>query len=308
MGTIRRTTTKLAVCNTITIKEAFEKFEKHCKVKGLKDYTIVGYVKDYIFFVSYIKEETPIDKITVDVIEDFIVHVKETTNRSDISINSSLRSLRAFFYFCMERNYMDKFKLKMLKVTETQKEPYSEDELKKLLREPRTNNWSDWRNWCIVNYLVATGNRASTVINIKIQDIDFKHNLIKLTHTKNRKEQLIPLSSSLKDIIKKYLNLWDYAPNDYLFPSDRNEQLTTSSLNTAIRRYNINRNVSKTSIHLFRHTFAKMYILNGGGMMQLQKLLGHSTLDMTRKYVNLYGSDLLIDYDSFNPLNTILKK
>ena len=72
--------------------------------------------------------------------------------------------------------------------------------------------------------------------------------------------------------------------------------------------YNISRGVSKTSIHLFRHTFAKNYILAGGGMLQLQALLGHSTLDMTKRYVSIYGQELQRDFDRLNPLDNLKRK
>jgi integrase/recombinase XerD len=61
----------------------------------------------------------------------------------------------------------------------------------------------------------------------------------------------------------------------------------------------------KKSIHLYRHTFAKLSILNGIDPLRLQKLLGHSTLDMTRKYINLFGIDLKKDIDKFNPLEQL---
>ena len=75
-----------------------------------------------------------------------------------------------------------------------------------------------------------------------------------------------------------------------------------------MRHFNIARGVTKTSLHLFRHTFAKNYILAGGGMAQLQAILGHSTMDMTRRYVNLYGQDIQKDFNRFNPLNNLKEK
>ena len=60
--------------------------------------------------------------------------------------------------------------------------------------------------------------------------------------------------------------------------------------------------MDKSSIHLFRHTFAKMYIQAGGDPFRLQKLLGHSDLTMTRHYVALYADDLKANYDRLNPL------
>ena len=88
-------------------------------------------------------------------------------------------------------------------------------------------------------------------------------------------------------------------------PSYEGNQLNLRSFQGPIRRYNISRGVTKTSVHLFRHTFAKNFILAGGGMVQLQALLGHSTMDMTRHYVNIYGTDLKRNFEMLNPLDNI---
>jgi integrase/recombinase XerD len=78
--------------------------------------------------------------------------------------------------------------------------------------------------------------------------------------------------------------------------------LKSSSLNSAIRNYNLSRGVKKTSVHSFRHTFAKKWILNGGDAFRLQKILGHSSMKMVREYVNMYDEDLKKDFNTFNPL------
>jgi len=63
--------------------------------------------------------------------------------------------------------------------------------------------------------------------------------------------------------------------------------------------------VQKTSVHLFRHTFAKKWILSGGDIFRLQKLLGHSSLEIVKEYVNIFGADLKAQYDTFNPLESM---
>jgi integrase/recombinase XerD len=76
-------------------------------------------------------------------------------------------------------------------------------------------------------------------------------------------------------------------------------------LRQGIETYNLSRGVSKTSIHLFRHTFAQRYLQNGGDSLYLQKVLGHSTLAMTKHYCNIYDVDLVKTFDTFSPLATI---
>jgi len=80
-------------------------------------------------------------------------------------------------------------------------------------------------------------------------------------------------------------------------------QLTESGLRSSIARYNRKRGVEKTSIHLFRHTFAKKYLVDcGGNAFTLQRLLGHSTLDMTKHYCTIFDADITRNFDNFSPL------
>lgn len=294
----------LNLVERLTVKNAFEKFIQHCTIKNLSKETIKFYKEKCNYFISSIKE-TYIDEITRRTIEDFVFYEKENDKRTT-TLNTKLRGVRAFLYFCMEREYMKTFKIALLKADIVEKEPYSNTELALLLERPKTKRWTDWRNWALENYLLATGNRIETVRNVKIKDLDFENNLIKLSRTKNRKQQIIPMSKSLKSVIIDYLRTWDYTPDNYLFPQNEGKQMARRTLQQAISDYNKKKGITKTSAHLFRHTFAKNYITAGGNMIKLQKLLGHSTLDMTMHYVNLYGSDLSEDYDNLNPLNNLI--
>ena len=66
--------------------------------------------------------------------------------------------------------------------------------------------------------------------------------------------------------------------------------------------YNKRRGVEKTGIHRFRHTFAKKWVLLGGNVVSLQKILGHSSLEITQNYLNLLVSDIQKDVEEFNIL------
>ena len=90
---------------------------------------------------------------------------------------------------------------------------------------------------------------------------------------------------------------------DYLFCNQYGEMLSENALRLAIAHYNRSRGVGKTSIHLFRHTFARKYLVDcGGDAFMLQKLLGHSTLAMTKHYCAIYDADISKNYDRFSPL------
>ena len=129
-----------------------------------------------------------------------------------------------------------------------------------------------------------------------------------LRTVKNRKQQIIPLTKKMLNILTEYLQYRGGKPDDFLFSSVYQEKLSTNAVVKAVRRYNKSRGVNKTSSHLFRHTFAKLWIKNGGDVFRLQKILGHSSLDMVKKYVNLYSHDLKDNFENFNPINNFYNK
>lgn len=288
-----------------TFKDAEAAFYKHCTIKNLRPQTLKYYEEDLTYFHNNVPVKY-VDEITQAVFENFIADELEEGKKIS-SLNSRIRGLRVFFKFCAEREYMRPLELKLMKEDENIKEPYTDAELHRLLKKPKSNSWVEWRNWAVINYLVSTGNRASTVLNVKIEDVDFMNMTIFLRTVKNRRQQIVPLSPALRDVLTEYLKTWEWTEDDYLFPSCEGGQLSMRSFQGAIARYNVARGVSKTSIHLFRHTFARNFILAGGGMVQLQTLLGHSTLDMTRHYISIYGLDLQNDYARLNPLDNIIK-
>lgn len=290
----------------VTVETAIEEFLKNCRLRNLSPKTIRYYEEDLQYFARNIPAKNA-DDIKREVVDDFIFHEMDKGNRIT-AINTRLRGIRVFIRFCSERDYSEGFSYPLLKEDETVKEPYTEEELQRLLRRPTSNSWAEWRVWAAINTFLATGVRASTLLSIRISDVDFENNTILLTKLKNRKQQMIPVSESLGNVLNDYLKLWDWNSEDYLFPTISNTQMNVHSLESAVRKYNIARGVSKTSLHLFRHTFAKNYMLAGGGMIQLQSILGHSTLEMTRKYINLYGQDIHRDFDRLNPLNNMLNK
>lgn len=296
--------------NDLTVEDAFAMFLRKCRINNLAETSIRSYETKLVHFFEYIDKKTPINLITSDKVDDYILFLREETNANDITINSYLRSLRAFLYYCMECNYVPQFKIQLPKAEKKIKETYSDKELKRLLERPDTKNctFSTYKTWVFENYLLGTGNRISSAINLKIGDIDFENSLITLRKTKNRKQQIIPLSGTLETILKEYLEIRGGEKDDYLFCNEYGEKASERTYQQLVRRYNIKRNVNVTSCHAFRHTFAKQAILNGIDPFRLQKLLGHSDLTVTKEYIQLYGNDLMIDFDKFNPLDCLGRK
>ena len=155
----------------------------------------------------------------------------------------------------------------------------------------------------IINLLLNNGCRAATIRNIKIKDLDLENRVIYLRHTKNKRSQVIPLCESLCITLKEYLRIRGGNADDYLFPNEFGEQQTENGLRCTIAKYNKRRGIEKTSIHMFRHTFAKKFLIDcGGNAFTLQHLLGHSTLDMTKHYCAIFDADIAKNYEDLSPL------
>jgi len=292
----------------ITFETAFENFIFFKKAVNLSKDSIQYYNNCFKYFAEYFSKDKPCNLVTHQTVLEYINHLKMTrANLSPITINSYLRGLRTILYYSMELGYLESFKINLIKAEKKIKETYSENELQLLLKKPDVKdcNFTEYRDWVLVNYFIATGNRLSTVLNILISNVDFDNNAIILSKTKNRRQQIIPLSPKLAEILKEYLQYRQGNQNEFLFCNYAGDKLTKNSLQDTIKKYNKKRGVNKTSVHLFRHTFAKMWILNGGDIFRLQKLLGHSSLDIVKEYVSMFNNDLQKDYEIFNPLDNL---
>ncbi len=157
----------------------------------------------------------------------------------------------------------------------------------------------------MINFITATGCRIGSVVNIKMQEVDLESAVVTLSHTKNKSAQILPLPPSLISILKEYIRYRQGSGGNYLFSNNVGKKLLPHSASQAIADYNRSRGISKTSVHLLRHSFARNWVLSGGNNFQLQRQLGHSILEMSRRYVNLYGVEALSNTDSFNLFNKL---
>lgn len=296
--------------NELTLEQGFEKFIQKCKVKNLAPRTIDYYQKEYERFCHFLKGNPLLNEITSETIENYTLYLKSDTTANDVTIASCMRAVRAIFYYLMKTGYMHSFPITIPKSIKKVKETYTDEELKVLLRKPNINQctFTEYKTWVYINYLLATGNRISTVINLQVKDLDFENLLIKLCTTKNKRQQIIPMAQSLKPILTEYLDIRGWDPDGYVFCTETGTKLQISSLEDNLRYYNHKRGVTKTSSHLFRHTFAKNWILNGGDIFRLQKMLGHSDLTVVKEYVNMFSNDLLLDFEKYNPLDQMIHR
>lgn len=294
---------KIELVVSATIEETFSDFIISKKTKGLAEKTLQSYQSQFQAVARHMDVKMDIAMLQKADLDAMIISMRDAS-LSPNSINSYTRTLKSFFSWCNEQG-ITRLNIPLYKAEETVKETYSDLELSALLKKPdiRKATFAEYRDWVIINFLLNCGSRAATVRAIQIRDVDLDGGMVFYRHTKNRKAQVIPLCSAMVSILREYLRHRGGEAADYLFCTETGSQLTENGLRQSIARYNTRRGVQKTSIHLFRHTFARKYLIDcGGDAFTLQKLLGHSTLAMTKHYCTIFDADLTKNYDNFSPL------
>lgn len=290
------------------VESCFEDFQRHNQTRNLAAASIKSYKYNLVRFFEFLEQNNikNIFDINSRIIDDFIFSLQKTKVK-DITINTHLKAVRAFLYWCMQNDYLPSFKIHLIKQEEQMIETYSDTDIQKLIVKPNLRQCSfvEYRDWVMVNYFIETGNRLRSVLNIKVSDVRFDERIVNVRVTKNKHPLITPLTKTLCSILPPYIETWGLKPDSYLFCGFTGEQIREDSCKQSIARYNRAHDVQITSIHAFRHTFARNYIITGGNAFKLQSLLGHKDLEMTRHYVQLFGQDLASDIDEHSLVERI---
>lgn len=285
-----------------SVAEVFDDFVVSQTAQGLSDITIATYRHHIHSISNHLDIQKPLEALTRKDLESMVVSMR-ASGLAHNSISSYCRVFRTFSNWC-RRAGLNIPELPKIKDRETVKEAYTDAELLALLKRPKKDcSFCEYRNWVIVNFLMNSGCRSSSVRNIQNRDVDLDARQVILRHNKNGKIQTVPLCTQMVSILREYMPIRGGKPEDFLFCDQYGGMLSMNGLRLAIARHNQSRGVEKTSAHLYRHTFARKYLVDcGGDAFMLQRLLGHSTLKMTKHYCAIYDADIAKDYDRFSPL------
>lgn len=291
----------------ITLLQAKELFLQTKRAKGLTDDSIDNFNTVYMLFLrdNNLTDDDLISVITNELIYDWIDVMKNKGLKPE-SINSYLSRMRTFTHYLIDNHELEPVSIQLIRYQEEEIKYYTDDELRILLKKPDNKcSFTEYRTWVIVCFILSTGARASTVSNIHLDDIDFKSKEVRYRHLKNKKFAVIPLTNSICNILNEYLRTWNLHNCEYLFCDVAEGQLTVGAIRQAFKKYCRKRNVKELSPHALRNSFARGWIKNGGGVFQLQQMLTHSDLTMTRRYVKLFSEDLRDDVSNFTPLDSL---
>ena len=296
---------KMVSGGSITLEEGCNKYLDNCRARNLREGTINHYRQTYVQFKKFFDMQMLVSDIDESVYQRYVVFLRETL-QNDVSINAYLRDFITTMHFLMREGYLEPFRMQAIKVDKSGVETYSDEELFALLKKPNIKkcSFTEYQCWVMTNFLFSTAVRQRSLMHIRVKDIDFDNCMVHIKVTKNRKNLLVPFNKTLANILQEFLkyrqNKYD---EDFLFCNIFGQQLVKSTCYHMLYNYNKNRGVETTGIHRYRHTFAKQWILNGGNVVSLSKLLGHSSLQITQNYINLLVSDVSKEVTTINLLD-----
>ncbi|QDP39450.1 tyrosine-type recombinase/integrase [Radiobacillus deserti] len=277
-----------------SLDDLIEVFIEDCEFRNLREYTIKYYRSELKQFKKLLLEQglsnEPKD-ITGDVIKHNVVMYMRNKGIKTVSVNSRLRAIRAFFNLLESQNYLKLNPMKDIKLLKDRKrivETFDKKQIKALFKACDLRTFVGLRDYTIMMFLLETGVRANELIGIKVTDIVWSQKVVRITNTKGGYERFVPIQNKMIDQLNKYVTIRGQIDTNYLFITQDDTPLSKKQMQDRIREYGgiaKLKNV-RCSPHTFRHTFAKMSVMNGANAFQLQAILGHSTLEVTKMYVN----------------------
>jgi len=255
---------------------------------------------------------TKVDRLTHDIIErNFIAYSLNVLGVTYSTVAIRLRGLRSFFNWLIERGVLRESPMKDIVINDKERnivETYSHEQVRELLRQPDLETFVGYRDYAILTVFIETGVRLRELTDIEVGDVRMNDSQI-LIHGKNGLDRLVPIQTQAKRVLNRYLKARGESPVPFLFITNHDRQMSRKAVQDRIAKYGRMSNISnvRNSPHTFRHTFAKMSVQNGANIFDLQKILGHSTLDMVRVYVNMFSGEVAEAHRKFSPLENLHK-
>lgn len=293
-------------------KIAQKDYRHYLKIeRGLAANSIDNYVLDVDKLVLFLQSKSltvgPV-QIQKETVQQFIYEIAKSVNpRSQARIISGLKS---FFNYLVFEEYRSDNPMDLIespKIGRKLPDTLSEDEINALIQAIDLSKPEGERNRAMLETLYGCGLRVSELVGLKISDLYFEEDFIKVTG-KGDKQRFVPISN----INKTYINIYrkeirvhqniQKGFDDILFLNRRGRQLTRAMIFTIIRQLAEKIKLSKNiSPHTFRHSFATHLLENGADLRAIQQMLGHESITTTEVYVHVDRSHLTKVMNEFHP-------
>lgn len=272
-------------------------------------------------YAAFLGEGARIRDLNINTARAFVAHLQAKKTRyeghpisptlkgglSIHTIHGYVRTIKVFGTWLAEEEFVpsDPFaKLKRPKLPQTMIEVLTEAEIKKLLESINHNCFMGARLHTIVLVLLDTGIRADELLTLTVANTDLQSNQLKVMG-KGKKERVVPFGITTKKALLRYITTWKPSGTNLVFTGMDGEGLTYTALAHLIKRLGEKNGVPRLRAHLLRHTFAVSYLTNGGDLMTLRLLLGHTTISTTQLYLHLAGKHLEVSHSKFSPVDRL---
>ncbi|RKS96838.1 site-specific tyrosine recombinase XerD [Chryseobacterium defluvii] len=289
--------------------EIFLRFERN-----FSENTLDAYVRDIKKLKEYAEEDLANvgpDRIGYENLQEYIFNLSKQ-KFSERSQARWISSIKAFFKFLLEDEFREDNPAALLegpKLGLYLPDTLSLPDINKIISAIEVNSDLGKRNQCIIEVLYGCGLRVSELIELKISNINFQENYIKV-NGKGNKTRFVPLADYTAELLKSYIN--DVRANnkinkkyeDTLFLNSRGTSMSRVIVFLIIKELTDKAGVSKKiSPHTFRHSFATHLLQNGADLRYIQEMLGHSSITTTEIYTHLKTEELRDVILSYHPRN-----
>ncbi len=282
--------------------DSINKFKYYLEHLDYSPSTIERYIRDLYTFNRWIEGQLNgqiyLEDITDEDIEKFITRLKNK-NYAPTSRSRYFYTFRSFYKFAFKKELVEKniaLSLDHGKLPVKERDYLTQEEIDLLV------DAIDHRLIAlVVKFLAYTGLRISECLNLKVDDIDFKTNIVKVREGKGRKDRSVPIHEDIQPLLSEYISDWrDAFGSDNLFATSRTGSLSNTYVNAVIRKATSKLGWKKRiSCHMLRHSFASNLVKKKVGLVEIQKLLGHSSLKTTSVYTHVDTDQL---FDAVNSL------
>ena len=292
--------------------QAIKDYKSYLKIeRGLSLNSIVSYENDIISLKNYILDnkikESPIE-CTPDTLNSFIYN--SSKKNSPRSQARKISGLKSFFKFLVFEEYIKSSPMSNIespKLGRKLPDILNVEEISQMISSINIKEKFGQRNKTIIEILYGTGIRVSELIELKISNIFFKENLIRVLG-KGDKERFVPIGLKAKKSIIDYINnnrkyqKIEEASNDILILSKYGKKITRHMIFTLIKNISKKSGITKKiSPHTFRHSFASHLLKNGADLRTIQLILGHENITTTEIYTHLDSKHLLNVMKKYHP-------
>lgn len=287
-------------------------FAQSNKAEGKSPKTIFWYTEMITCFARFLagtNKRVVLAEFNIDTVREFVIH-EQGRGMSPYTIQGKVRSLKTFASWLFNEGYTTDhvlYNLKMPKAPQNLIEPLTNSEIDQLINSQNPLTALGCRNIAILVLLLDTGLRISELSGLRNDNVNIEEGYLRVMG-KGSRERLIPIGGLAQKMLWRYTI--HFRPNpaletgDYLFLTLDGNPLRPNAIKLLLKRWGKRAGVPRLHGHLCRHTYATNFLnYNCGDVFKLQQILGHTTLEMVRRYVHYTSAQAMIKSKPSSPVD-----